>query len=340
MLNPRQAAILGFLKKHGNATSTQIANHIMREFPAKSSKITIIRDIDALMADGKIIKSGRGRATAYQAAINIDDYFALDSDKRTLKSEYYNFDVWPKIDNLFSLAELAKLDAINAIYRKNRAAMSPATLKKELERLTIEFSWKSSKIEGNTYTLLDTERLIKEEVEAAGKKRDEAVMILNHKKALDFVFARPEYFQTLTLAKIEDLHKLLADGLGVANGIRQNRVGITGTNYRPLDNAHQIREAVLTLIDKINAMGHPIAKALAALLMISYIQPFEDGNKRAARLLGNAILLAHDYCPLSYRGADEIEYKKGVILFYEQNDFAYFKIIFMGQFEQAVKKYF
>jgi Fic family protein len=276
----------------------------------------------------------------YQAAIDIDDYFALDPDKRTLKSKYYNFDVWSELDNIFSLAELAKLDAINEAYRTNRAAMTPATLKKELERLTIEFSWKSSRIEGNTYTLLDTERLIKEQVEATGKKHDEAVMIMNHKKALDFVFTKPEYFQTLTLAKIEDLHRLLTDGLGVARGIRQNRVGITGTNYRPLDNAQQIREAVLTLIDKINGIKHPIAKALAAVLMVSYIQPFEDGNKRAARLLGNAILLAHNYCPLSYRGADEVEYKKGVVLFYEQNDFSYFKVIFTAQFEQAVKKYF
>ena len=75
-------------------------------------------------------------------------------------------------------------------------------------------------------------------------------------------------------------------------------------------------------------------------LLISYIQPFEDGNKRTARTVGNALLLAADYCPLSYRSADEIEYKKGMILFYEQNDWSYFKTIFTDQFRQGIEKYF
>ncbi|HIU65177.1 MAG TPA: Type 1 glutamine amidotransferase-like domain-containing protein [Candidatus Enterousia avicola] len=75
-------------------------------------------------------------------------------------------------------------------------------------------------------------------------------------------------------------------------------------------------------------------------LLISYIQPFEDGNKRTARTVGNALLLAADYCPLSYRNADEIEYKKGMILFYEQNDWSYFKTIFTDQFRQGIEKYF
>jgi Fic family protein len=74
--------------------------------------------------------------------------------------------------------------------------------------------------------------------------------------------------------------------------------------------------------------------------MIAYIQPFEDGNKRTSRILGNAILLAHDYCPLSYRSVDEVEYKKAVILFYEQNNAFYFKELFLEQFKQAVNKYF
>lgn len=83
-----------------------------------------------------------------------------------------------------------------------------------------------------------------------------------------------------------------------------------------------------------------IEKALLAVLMISYIQPFEDGNKLTSRILGNAILLAEDFCPLSYRSVDEVEYKKGIILFYEQNNISYFKQLFLGQFRLAVSKYF
>ena len=117
-------------------------------------------------------------------------------------------------------------------------------------------------------------------------------------------------------------------------------VGIVGTNYKPLDNSYQIKEALKNLIEVINKTDNPIEKALISVLMIAYIQPFEDGNKRTSRILGNALLLANNYCPLSYRSVDEIEYKKAIILFYEQNNASYFKRLFIEQFRQAVSKYF
>jgi Fic family protein len=166
------------------------------------------------------------------------------------------------------------------------------------------------------------------------------VMILNHKDALDFVFKNADYFRELSSAKIEDVHRMLVSDLGVSYGIRKNLVRITGTNYRPLDNVFQIQEAMNTLCALVNQSVHPIEKALIAVLMISYIQPFEDGNKRASRILGNALLLAYNCCPLSYRNVDEVEYKKGILLFYEQNNLSYFKTIFIDQFRQAITKYF
>ena len=132
----------------------------------------------------------------------------------------------------------------------------------------------------------------------------------------------------------------MVNELDVTTGIRNGMVGIVGTNYKPLDNSYQIKEALKNLIEIINKTGNPIEKALIAVLMIAYIQPFEDGNKRTSRILSNAILLANDYCPLSYRSVDEIEYKKAVILFYEQNNATYFKQLFLEQFKQAVNKYF
>ena len=144
----------------------------------------------------------------------------------------------------------------------------------------------------------------------------------------------------LPVAKIEEIHTVLTSGLNVAKGIRSGMVGIVGTNYRPLDNKFQIQEALEQLVVLINQTENTIEKALLAVLMISYIQPFEDGNKRTSRILGNAILLADDFCPLSYRSVDEVEYKKGTILFYEQNNISYFKQLFLEQFRLAVSKYF
>ncbi len=126
----------------------------------------------------------------------------------------------------------------------------------------------------------------------------------------------------------------------IGKGLRKTPVGIVGTNYRPLDNQHQIKEAVEKLVKIINKLKNPIEKALTTVIMISYIQPFEDGNKRTGRILANAILLANNYCPLSYRSIDEAEYKKAVIIFYENNSLAYFKELFIEQFNFAVDKYF
>jgi Fic family protein len=351
-LNYRQNKIFEFIKVHPNTNSADIIAYIGRSMPLRdkngsrnpvllnAARPTILRDIETLLNEGKIIRTGAGRATRYSAAIDIDDYFDIDPDKRKLKSEKFNFAVWDEMQNLFSVRELSELDKLNEQYRRDKAAMSSMLLKKEFERLTIEFAWKSSKIEGNTYTLLDTERLIKEHIAAEDKDKRDAIMILNHKAALDFIFSKPDFFKKMSIAKIEQIHKLLTGGLDVESGIRERGVGIIGTNYRPLDNKFQIRESLEKLAELINSLSHPLEKALAAVLMISYIQPFEDGNKRTARTIGNALLLAFDYCPLSYRSANEIEYKKGIILFYEQNDFKYFKSIFAGQFTDAIKKYF
>jgi Fic family protein len=348
MYNRRQELVLGYIKTHEKVSRKEIEIYISRAFPEKNSRITILRDLELLIADGLIARAGKARGTTYHPSsrsvlldtLDVNAYFDQDMDQRVLRSENFNFDIWPHLTGLLTEAEKRELDALNQQYREGRASMTPTVLQKELERLTIEFAWKSSKIEGNTYTLLDTERLIKEHVEATGKTRAEAVMILNHKDALDFVFKNADYFRELSSAKIEDVHRMLVSDLGVSYGIRKNLVRITGTNYRPLDNVFQIQEAMNTLCALVNQSVHPIEKALIAVLMISYIQPFEDGNKRASRILGNALLLAYNCCPLSYRNVDEVEYKKGILLFYEQNNLSYFKTIFIDQFRQAITKYF
>jgi Fic family protein len=90
----------------------------------------------------------------------------------------------------------------------------------------------------------------------------------------------------------------------------------------------------------INREKFPLAKALLSLSLISYIQPFMDGNKRTSRLMANAVLLANDWAPLSYRSIDEAEYKKAIILFYEQNNLLYLKKLLMEQYDFSVRNYF
>ena len=179
-----------------------------------------------------------------------------------------------------------------------------------------------------------------EKEEAKGKTKEEAIMLLNHKEALDFILDNPDYLQYLSIRKIEDIHSILIKELGVERHIRSRRVGITGTNYRPLDNEYQIREAMEDTCQLINNKQSIFDKAFLALVLLSYIQPFADGNKRTARITSNAILIANGYCPLSFRSVDSIDYKKAMLVFYEQNNIYPFKKIFIEQFEFAVNTYF
>ena len=165
-------------------------------------------------------------------------------------------------------------------------------------------------------------------------------MLLNHKEAIDFIVEQPDYMYPLTVTKIENLHSILIKELAVSKNIRTKRVGISGTNYLPLDNEWQIKEALQQMCDLVNEKENVFEKTLLVLLLISYIQPFMDGNKRTARIVSNAILLHFEYCPLSFRTVDSIDYKKAILLFYEVNNITAFKKIFIDQYIFAVNTYF
>ncbi|MDR0753320.1 MAG: Fic family protein [Holosporaceae bacterium] len=347
-MNKRQQEILKFIYVEKLVSASSIHEHIINLFHESIARITIIRDLDFLLKNEFIKKQGLARNVKYCSIssnplleyFNVTDYFKNDCDDRSIKNRTFCFDIFDHLHDLFSVKELLEMEQINEKFRYNLKKLSPVMLKKEFERLTIEFSWKSSHIEGNTYSLLDTEHLIKENIEAEGHSKEEAIMILNHKRVFDYIFQNAPYYQEITLAKIEDLHRMLTVNLGIFSGLRSSPVGIVGTNYKPLGNKHQINDAMCKLIDVVKATKAPFEKAFIMTLMISHIQPFEDGNKRTSRILANAILLAHNYCPLSYRSVNEVEYKKAIILFYEQNSAVCFKKIFVEQFKQALEKYF
>lgn len=316
----------------------------------KGSDATLKRMIAAGIKAGDIVAEGKARATRYRLSpqaqllmpLNLDTYFALEVDERQVQSSY-NFELINGLlaeTRLFSDKEQVHLNALQEEFRQHISELTDNEYRKEMERLGIDLSWKSSQIEGNTYTLLETERLLRESKTAEGKSKEEAVMLLNHKDALSFVLDNPDYLKELTVSHIEDIHQLLTKDLSIDKGLRRHRVGITGTNYHPLDNEFQIREAMRDTCELINSKSNIFEKALLTLVLLSYIQPFSDGNKRTARITSNAILIANDYCPLSFRSVDSIDYKKAMLIFYEQNNLYAFKQIFMEQFEFAVKEYF
>ncbi|MBL7762280.1 MAG: Fic family protein, partial [Chitinophagaceae bacterium] len=245
----------------------------------------------------------------------------------------------PRLD-LFTNEEKIKLEQLHKLFQQHISDLTALEYQKEMERLAIDLSWKSSQIEGNTYSLLETERLLKAKETAAGKPQSDATMLLNHKEAIQFIIEQKDYLEPLKVRGIEDIHSILVKDLGIDRNIRKRRVGISGTNYRPLDNEFQIREALEEMCLLINTKTFVPEKALLTLVLLSYIQPFADGNKRTARITSNSILLANDHCPLSFRTVDSTDYKKAMLIFYEQNNISAIKSIFIEQYEFAIKTYF
>ncbi len=338
--------VLGYLVTNPDCSSKKIHEGIGEKY----GYATLKRSLRSLLNDKLIVAIGAGKGTKYSMSpsstlllpINPDEYFIMETDERRILSGY-NHDLINnqlKTITLFTPGEDNVLNQLNAIFQENTSALSLSEFRIEFERLAIDLSWKSSQIEGNTYSLLETERLLKNSETAAGKTRDEATMLLNHKLALDFILDHPDYVQPLTVSAIEDIHSLLTKELDVTRNVRNRRVGISGTNYTPLDNEHQIKEALYSMCSLINAKENVFEKALLVLALISYIQPFADGNKRTARIISNSILMQHHCCPLSFRTVNSLEYKKAMLIFYEQNNISALKKIFIDQFEFAVKTYF
>lgn len=342
----RENEILQFLHYHPGSSRSEIETGVR----LMESAATVKRILASLAKVGSVTVSGQGRATRYDLSpqalvtmdIDIDTYFRKETDEREIQTGFHFElinEILPKVE-LFTAEEKERLDGLQAQFTRNLESLSPNEYRKEMERLGIDLSWKSSQIEGNTYSLLETEKLLKEKQTASGKTKEEAAMLLNHKDALDFILADPEYLKELTVRRLEELHALLTKELAVDKGIRKRRVGITGTNYLPLDNEYQIREALEDSCRLINGKENVFEKALLTLILLSYIQAFADGNKRTARIASNAILIAHRHCPISFRTVDSVDYKKAMLLFYEQNNLSAFKKIFIDQFAFAVQTYF
>jgi Fic family protein len=339
------ATISLFLKEHPGISSKTLYEGINEQV----SYATVKRELQHLLSSKLIVTSGRGKATKYAlheaysilVPIQASAYFQKDLDQRSIKRNYdfQLIQIFARLDSLFTVEEKDKLTALQVTFTKRIGALSGQAYKREFERLAIDLSWKSSQIEGNTYTLLETERLIKDKITASGRTRDEATMILNHKAAFDFIMQHPETFERLSVRAIEEVHSLLIADLNIPRNIRHSRVGITGTNYQPLDNEYQINEALHDMCKLINHRQDVFEKALLALVLISYIQPFEDGNKRTARLISNAMLLQGQHCPLSFRTVDPIYFKEAMLIFYEQNNISVIKEIFIEQYAFAVETY-
>lgn len=343
-LTQRQRKILEILAS-GPLSRDAVSQQLHDLYPA--SKTTLFRDLTLLESIHLVHKTGAGKKTLYHSLenplnryIDMKEYFHEDSGIRQNIRESFNSLALPHLSTVVTDQEKVDIEPVLKHLSVQEQKIDPTIFKRELERFTVEFSWKSSRIEGNTYTLLETELLIKQMREAAGHSKYEAIMILNHKYALDYILSHRNEFVSLTTEKLLTLHTLLTKNMDITPGIRNGAVAITGTNYLPLATKRDVTHALEKTIHVINTAQFPLAKALIAHTMVAYIQPFTDGNKRTARTIANAILIAHDLYPLSYRNLDDLEYLHALLIFYEQNSLFHLKRIFWEQMRFSTDNYF
>ena len=321
-----------------------LLSRVAIEQAIEESRINTIRELGRLVDQELVATVGEARATVYRitgkgrtAVIwDVDEYLAQELDLREARYTHIEPDLFKTVHGTIPDVPMA----IQIGLQRRRELGNTPTARKERERFVVELSWKSAKIEGNTYSLLDTERLLEDAKAAPGHAKSEAVMIVNHKKAFDYIWEHQEDYRTLSKGKIEDIHQLLVEGLDVGFGLRNEPVGITGTVYIPPASQAELGTYMRETVDTINRLEQPLEKAMAYLVLLPYLQAFADGNKRTSRLLANAVLLAYGFPPLSYRSVNIEAYKGALIVFYEQGSFANFRQLFLDQLAESSISYF
>jgi len=211
-----------------------------------------------------------------------------------------------------------------------------------LNRLLIDLSWSSSRLEGNTYNRLDTENLIEFGQAAEGKDIQETQMILNHKAAIEMLIEEADQigFNQFTFL---NLHAILSENLlpdeDASGRLRRRPVNISGSVFHPLAMPQVLEDCFRMLLQKAAAIGDPFEQAFFLMVQLPYLQPFEDVNKRVSRLGANIPLIRNNLCPLSFIDVPEQAYVDGTLGVYEFNQVDLLRDVFIWSYERSCQRY-
>ena len=221
-------------------------------------------------------------------------------------------------------------------------APAGAFIKSIYRKLLIDLAWNSSRLEGNTYSLRETERLIEFDETADDRQQVETQMILNHKHAIDYMATNVNSIAIDGLT-VKRLHALLAqdlmDNRNAVGALRKIGVGIGESAYTPLDNPHQIDECFDRIMAKASGIADPFEQAFFLMVHLPYLQPFEDVNKRTSRLALNIPLIKNNLVPLSFVGVNEHTYVQAIMGVYELNEIVLLKDLFIWAYARSVERY-
>ena len=245
-------------------------------------------------------------------------------------------------NDTFYLSEMERVH-LHEIGRPEMEAQPAGTyVKKVLNRLLIDLAWNSSRLEGNTYSLLDTTRLLDFGEEAEGKERHEAQMILNHKEAIEFLVDSAEDigFNRYTIL---NLHAVLSSNLladpDAAGRLRHIGVGIGGSVFHPLEVPQLIEEYFDRILATASAIVDPFEQAFFVMVQLPYLQPFDDVNKRVSRLAANIPLIKENLSPLSFEDVSRDLYTESVLGVYELNRIELLRDLFVWAYKRSATRY-
>ncbi len=347
---------------------------VMRQLDASVSRRTLQHWLRQLVDAGRIAREGSGRGTTYRSRILELEvhaqtgppsahvrihalpedlarqhhelkrrYLSLPPDHRRRAGYRREFlDAYrPNATAYLSTAERARLRAMGQLESPPEPAGTHA--RRILGRMLIDLSWNSSRLEGNTYSLLETQRLLESGLQADGRDARETQMILNHKHVIEFLVDRVEDGAGLDRATILNLHGILADNLlpdpAASGRLRSRPVGIGRSAYRPLDVPQLLEECFDGLLSKAYAIDDPFEQALFCLIQLPYLQAFEDVNKRVSRLAANVPFIRHNLSPLAFVDVPRDCYTDALLLVYERNDIGLMKALFLWAYERSAARY-
>jgi len=331
---------------------------------------TLQRRLKTLKEEGEIYTSGGSKSTKYHVSHGLSlvmekeqeklirpkkEGISISKEGREIiaylskpllerKKVGYNLNLLksyrPNFDTYLTYDEIHKLTVLGQTNHKNQPAGTHA--KEILNRLLIDLSWNSSRLEGNTYSLLDTQRLIELGESAEGKSLEEAQMIINHKDAIEFLIQLGEEIDFNKYILL-NLHALLADNLmrdpNSIGRLRSIPVGIYQSAYTPLSIPQLIAEQFDLILEKAKVIENPFEQAFFMMVHLPYLQPFDDVNKRTSRLAANIPLFKNNLSPISFVEVPNELYTQGILGVYELNQMDLLKDIFMWAYEKSAVRY-
>jgi Fic/DOC family len=348
---------------------------LLRALRPKLSRRTLQRRLAQLVADKRLAQHGTGRQTTYRLPVlilnanltdgadtheaSVEVYVPLRSDSEPLKLQVrqplarrhpvgYRIEVLdayePNVTFYLDAALREQLLGLGRapVHVATGAVIAGTFARDILNRLLIDLSWASSALEGNTYSRLDTQRLIEHGQAAAGKDALETQMILNHKNAIEYLVHdadRAGVDEPTLLA----LHALLSDGLlpdPMAGGrLRRRAVEIGSSVYRPMALPQRLQDVFTVIVERASAIADPFEQSFFLMVHLPYLQPFEDMNKRVSRLAANIPFIRQDLCPLSFIDVPQRAYLEGTLAVYELNRVELLRDVFVWAYERSCQQY-